>query len=151
VNNFFKAALAEAAKNIETGEGGPFGAVIVKENQIIGRGRNRVIASHDPTHHGEVAAIRDACVRLGTHDLSGCTLYTTCYPCPMCLAAAMWARIDTIIYGATAEDAAAIGFDDAVFYENFKTGKGFVFRQEEQNAAVKMMRQWSESDKKQLY
>lgn len=102
--------------NLKTGDGGPFGAVVVRDGQIVGRGRNHVIERHDPTAHGEVSAIRDACANLGTHDLSGCELYTSCYPCPMCLSACVWANIRTVYYGNTKEDAAAIGFrDDAIY------------------------------------
>ena len=115
-NVFMIEADRLARINLETGDGGPFGAVVVRDGRVVGRGRNHVIEQHDPTAHGEVSAIRDACANLGTHDLSGCVLYTSCYPCPMCLSACVWANIQTIYYGNTKEDAAAIGFrDDAIY------------------------------------
>lgn len=101
--------------------GGPFGCVIVRAGTIVGEGVNRVLAERDPTCHGEVAAIRAACSALGTHDLSGCVMYTSCEPCPMCYAAAWWARIEHIYYGATIEDAMEYGdFDDLPIYEAVK-------------------------------
>ena len=96
--------------------GGPFGAVIVKDGAIVGEGGNRVTASHDPTAHAEIVAIRDACAKLNTFNLAGCSIYTSCEPCPMCLAAIYWARIEKIYYANTKDDAAAIGFDDAHIY-----------------------------------
>ena len=109
---FMKEAIREAFEGISNGHGGPFGAVVVKDGRIIGRGHNRVLSDHDPTCHGEVSAIRDACRNLGTHDLSGSVIYTTGEPCPMCLFACIWANISRIIYGATIEDNAMIGFRD---------------------------------------
>ena len=102
------------------GHGGPFGAVIVKDADIVGEGHNRVVADRDPTAHAEMTAIRQAAASLGTHDLSGCRIYVNALPCPMCLAAILWARIDKLYYAALPEDAAAIGFDDAVFYEEVR-------------------------------
>lgn len=96
------------------GDGGPFGAVVVRDGGIVGEGWNRVIVTNDPTAHGEVEAIRDACRRLGTFRLSGCDLFTSAEPCPMCLGAIYWARIDRVFYGNTYADAAALGFDDPV-------------------------------------
>ena len=98
------------------GAGGPFGAVIVKGSKIVGEGWNRVVGTNDPTAHGEVTAIRDACARLETFSLEGCDIYTTGQPCPMCLGAIHWARIRRIYFGFQIEDAAAIGFDDTEFY-----------------------------------
>lgn len=98
--------------------GGPFGALVVgADGRVIGEGCNRVTSANDPTAHAEVTAIRAACAALETFVLEGCTLYTSCEPCPMCLAAAYWARVDAIVYGATREDAAAAGFDDALIYD----------------------------------
>lgn len=116
--NFMKVAINEAEINIECGGGGPFGAVVVKDGEIVGYGHNQVLAKHDPTCHGEVEAIRNACKNLGTHDLSGCILYTTAYPCKMCIGAIEWARISKVVYGCTLEDTANIGFDDLKFYES---------------------------------
>ncbi len=114
-----RAALREAQKAMGDNVGGPFGAVIVREGLIVARGRNRVLASKDPTAHAEIVAIRAAADALGTHDLSGTTLFSSCEPCPMCLAASFWARIDAIWYAGSRHDAAAIGFDDETFYDEF--------------------------------
>lgn len=114
---FMQAALEEAYAGIEAGDGGPFGTVIVKDGEIVGRGHNRVVVNQDPTCHGEMEAIRDACRNLGTFDLSGCELYTTAEPCPMCLGATLWANIPVVYYGCTREDSDEIGFRDEVFYE----------------------------------
>lgn len=114
---FMQAALEEAYAGIEAGDGGPFGTVIVKDGEIVGRGHNRVVVNQDPTCHGEMEAIRDACKNLGTFDLSGCELYTTAEPCPMCLGATLWANIPVVYYGCTREDSDGIGFRDEVFYE----------------------------------
>ena len=115
MNPYMKLAIAEADEGIKAREGGPFGSVIVKNGQVVGRGHNRVLLKHDPTMHGEVSAIRDACLNLGTHDLTGCELYTTGEPCHMCLCACLWANIDRVYYGCTIEDNASIGFRDEKF------------------------------------
>ena len=109
---FMKVAIEEAFDGISQGHGGPFGAVVVRDGKILGRGHNRVLVDHDPTCHGEVSAIRDACKNEGTHDLSGSVIYTTGEPCPMCLFACIWANIEKIYYGCTIEDNALIGFRD---------------------------------------
>ena len=109
-------AVALSRASIEAG-GGPFGAVVVLDGMVVGEGANRVVPGADPTAHAEVVAIRDACARLGTHDLSGAVIYASCEPCPMCLGAIWWARIGRIFYGNARADAAAIGFDDAAIYE----------------------------------
>ena len=114
---FMQAALEEAYAGIEAGDGGPFGTVIVKDGEIVGRGHNRVVVNQDPTCHGEMEAIRDACKNLFFNDLSGCELYTTAEPCPMCLGATLWANIPVVYYGCTREDSDEIGFRDEVFYE----------------------------------
>lgn len=114
---YMQEAIKEADRGTNSQDGGPFGSVIVKNNAIVGRGHNRVLAKHDPTCHGEIEAIRDACQNLKTHDLSGCTLYTTAEPCPMCLGAILWANIETVHYGCTKEDSANIGFRDDAFYK----------------------------------
>jgi len=117
---FLRRAIALATENVVSGKGGPFAAVIVRAGRIVGEGVNTVTASHDPTAHGEVNAIRVACAALGGFTLSGCELYTSCEPCPMCLAACYWARLDAVYYGSSAADAARAGFDDAFLYEEFK-------------------------------
>lgn len=109
-------AIRLSIENVERGSGGPFGAVVVKDGAIIGYGANAVTVTNDPTAHAEIVAIRRACSRLATFTLEGCTLYTSCEPCPMCLSAAYWARMDAIYYAATQDDAAAVGFDDAFLY-----------------------------------
>jgi tRNA(Arg) A34 adenosine deaminase TadA len=111
-------AIRLAIDGVNAGRGGPFGCVIVKEGQVIGRGCNEVTGTNDPTAHAEIVAIRDACRRLGAFHLTGCVLYTTCEPCPMCLSAIYWARIDRYYFGCTAQDAAAIQFaDDFIRHE----------------------------------
>ncbi|MGO9436796.1 MAG: nucleoside deaminase [Terracidiphilus sp.] len=117
---FLRSAIALATENVVKGKGGPFAAVIVRNGEVVGQGANSVTASHDPTAHGEVNAIRDACKKLGTFTLAGCELYTSCEPCPMCLAAAYWARLDAIYFGCSAADAARAGFDDAFLYAEFR-------------------------------
>lgn len=113
---FLRRAIALATQNVTSGAGGPFAAVIVRDGKIVGEGVNTVTAGNDPTAHGEVNAIRAAAKALQTFVLSGCELYTSCEPCPMCLAAAYWAHLDAVYYGACAADAARAGFDDAFLY-----------------------------------
>lgn len=109
-------AIKEAEAGMRAGRGGPFGCVIVRRGEIVARGNNRVTSTNDPTAHAEVTAIREACAKLGTFQLTDCELYTSCEPCPMCLAAVYWARIPTLYYANTRADAAAIGFDDDFIY-----------------------------------
>lgn len=116
MNEYMKVADELARDNLVTNVGGPFGAVVVKDGEIVGRGSNHVLANNDPTAHAEVTAIRDACKNLGTYDLTGCEIYTSCYPCPMCLSAIIWANIKKVYYGNTKEDAARIGFRDDFIY-----------------------------------
>lgn len=111
-------AVELARRNVAAG-GGPFGAVVVRAGEVVATGTNRVTAELDPTAHAEVTAIRGACRALGTFQLSGCVLVSSCEPCPMCLAAALWARLDRVLYAADRDDAAAAGFDDRAFYELF--------------------------------
>jgi guanine deaminase len=113
-------AIALATENVLAGAGGPFGAVVVRDGVIIATGVNRVTATNDPTAHAEVVAIRAACKTLDSFQLHGCAVYTSCEPCPMCLAAIYWARCDAIFYGSSAADAAAAGFDDSFLYEEVK-------------------------------
>ena len=110
-------AVALSREHMEKGEGGPFGAVIVRDGEILAEGWNEVTSANDPTAHAEVVAIRRACKAVGDFSLRGATLYTSCEPCPMCLASAFWARVDRIVYANTRADAAAIGFDDAFIYD----------------------------------
>ena len=113
---FLRRAIALATENVVRGQGGPFAAVVVRDGKIVGEGANSVTTTNDPTAHGEVNAIRAACKALGTFTLAGCELYTSCEPCPMCLAASYWARLEAIYYGCCAADAARAGFDDAFLY-----------------------------------
>lgn len=118
MNKFMKIAKENADNGILKGEGAPFGAVIVDENgKIIANGNNKVILLKDPTAHAEIIAIREACKKLNTYDLSKCTLYTSCEPCPMCLSAIIWANIKDIYYGCTRADAGYIGFRDNIIYD----------------------------------
>lgn len=116
---FMRQAIALAVENVRNG-GGPFGAVIVKDGKVVATGVNRVTLDNDPTAHAEVSAIRAACTRLGTFNLEGCVIYTSCEPCPMCLGAIYWAHIDKIYYGANQMDAAAVNFDDSFIYRELE-------------------------------
>ena len=118
MNKFMKLAVDEARKGINARHGGPFGCVIVRDGAVVGSGHNEVIKQSDPTCHGEMMAIRNACKKLGSHDLSGCELYTTAEPCPMCRGAIMWANISKVYYGCNVADTDSIGFRDKVFYES---------------------------------
>lgn len=109
-------AIDLAIENITHSDGGPFGAVLVRDGEILGVGTNRVVCDHDPTAHAEIVAIKNACKALGTHDLTGCDLFTCCYPCPMCLGAIRWARIERVFYALTSRDASDMGFADEEFY-----------------------------------
>ena len=144
-----RAAVDEALAGLAGGDGGPFGAVVVRDGVVIARGHNQVVGNADPTAHAEVQAIRAACRQLGTFDLSGCEIYATCEPCPMCFAAIHWARLDRVVYGATRADAAAVGFDDAAIYDvlDGKRPPGFAV-----NAGVDaddcrhLLKQWHAND-----
>ena len=117
MNEFMDKAIDLSDDNFDKNYGGPFGACVVKDGKIIGKGINRVIKDNDPTAHAEIVAIRDACKNIKSHDLSGCELYTSCYPCPMCLSAIIWSNIKKVYYGNTKEDASNIGFRDDFIYE----------------------------------
>ncbi len=117
---FMQQAIHLATENVLHGRGGPFGAVVVKDGQVIATGANQVTASNDPTAHAEIVAIRNACQALGTYKLIGCDLYSSCEPCPMCLAALYWSHCRTIYYGNDAADAAHAGFDDSFLYEEVR-------------------------------
>jgi tRNA(Arg) A34 adenosine deaminase TadA len=151
---FMREAIGLAAEGVRCGHGGPFGAVVVREGEIIGRGWNRVVADKDPTAHAEINAIRDACRRLGNYHLAGCQLYSTCEPCPMCLAAAYWARLEHVWYAATAQDAETIGFDDSHIHrqlvmprEQRLLPQGQLLREE----ALAVFRQWYKSGSRVEY
>ncbi len=116
---FLRAAIALSRRRMEAGFGGPFGAVVVRAGEVIAEGFNQVTSTNDPTAHAEVSAIRAACTALKSFSLAGCTLYTSCEPCPMCLGAIYWARLERVVYANTRADAAAIGFDDDHIYREF--------------------------------
>jgi len=117
---FMRLAIALSAKNVTENIGGPFGAVVVKDGEVVAASGNKVTSTNDPTAHAEVSAIRLACDKLNTFDLSGCVIYTSCEPCPMCLGAIYWAKIDTIYYANTKVDAENIGFSDKFIYEELE-------------------------------
>lgn len=117
MNEFMELAIDLSDDNFDKNYGGPFGACIVKDGKIIGKGINKVIKNNDPTAHAEIVAIRDACKNIKSYDLSGCEIYTSCYPCPMCLSAIIWSNIKKVYYANTKEDAADIGFRDDFIYE----------------------------------
>ena len=151
---FMLAAIAESKRGMDKNEGGPFGAVIVKNGKIIGRGNNRVTSDNDPTAHAEVTAIRDACTQLENFDLNGCEIYTSCEPCPMCLAAIYWSRIDTIYYANTKKDAADINFDDAFFYEELDKPmdkRSIPMKQMMRDEAIAVFQAWANKEDKIPY
>jgi tRNA(Arg) A34 adenosine deaminase TadA len=117
---FMERAIELAQNGVDENHGGPFGCVVAKGGQIVGEGCNRVTSTNDPTAHAEIVAIRDACKNLGSFQLDGCVIYTSCEPCPMCLGAIYWSRPAGIFFAATREDAAAAGFDDALFYDEME-------------------------------
>jgi guanine deaminase len=118
--NFMREAIRLSIDNMRAGNGGPFGAIIVKDGKIIARGFNKVTSTNDPTAHAEVVAIREACKTLDSFQLAGCEIYTSCEPCPMCLGAIYWARPDKMYFANTKTDAAAIGFDDQFIYDEIE-------------------------------
>lgn len=152
MNRWMKIAYDEALSGMLSNEGGPFGAAIIKEGQVIAKAHNRVLASNDPTAHAEINAIREASKKLQSFDLSGCTLYTTCMPCPMCLGAIMWARISSVYYGATEKDAAKGGFDDLNFYELLnKEDKGLDLKQIDHDESALLFEKWNQKENRTIY
>ena len=150
---FLLEAIRLADESIANG-GGPFGAVLVKDGEIVGRGSNRVTQNNDPTAHAEVQAIRDACRTLGDFQLTGCELYVNCEPCPMCLSAAYWARVDAIYFAATAADAAAAGFDDVLIKEELQrplSERRLLMQQALREAALETFERWRELEDKVEY
>jgi guanine deaminase len=146
---FMQMAIDLSVKNVQDGLGGPFGAVIVKDGEVVAASANKVVPTNDPTAHAEVSAIRLACQQLNTFSLEGCEIYTSCEPCPMCLGAIYWARLDKIYYANTKADAAAIGFDDHFIYDELDlpmTKRKLPLVQLLRDEALKAFRQWEESD-----
>ena len=153
-SEFMRAAIRLSCEKMRAGEGGPFGAVVVRRGKIIGRGWNRVTSTNDPTAHAEMMAIRDACRRTGSFRLDDCQLYASCEPCPMCLAAAYWARIGAIFHGATRRDAAAVGFDDDLLYREMArpvSRRKISAKQLLRGAALKVLREWEATPDKVRY
>lgn len=146
-------AVLLASENIDAG-GGPFGAVIARKGKIIATGVNRVTANGDPTAHAEVMAIREACRITGSWNLAGCDIYSSCEPCPMCLGAIYWAHLDHLYYGATKQDAAAAGFDDAFIYKELAVppaSRRLITRQIADKEAVEVFRRWIDTTNKTVY
>ena len=119
-NRFMARAIELSIEGVQSGRGGPFGAVVVKDGEILGEGANQVTSTKDPTAHAEMLAIRMACAKLGSFELKNCELYTSCEPCPMCLGAIYWARLARVYFANTAEDAAKLGFDDSLIYSELR-------------------------------
>jgi len=147
-------AVNAALKGMNNNEGGPFGCIVVKNGQIVGRGNNKVTSTNDPTAHAEVNAIRDACKNLDSFQLDGCEIYTSCEPCPMCLGAIYWARPDKVYYGSNQSDAANIGFDDAFIYEEIPlpySERSIPFEQLAREIALEPFQEWTKKEDKTEY
>lgn len=147
-------AIALSRNGIANNEGGPFGCVIVKGDEIVGRGNNKVTSSNDPTAHAEVVAIRDACKNLNTFQLEGCEVYTSCEPCPMCLGAIYWARPKVVYFANNRQDAAEIGFDDSMIYDEMAAdlnSRKIPIIPIGRVTALKVFEEWREKRDKKLY
>lgn len=147
-------AIELSLENVRSGRGGPFGAVVAKDGVIIGEGANQVLATNDPSAHAEVIAIREACRTLNAFQLSGCDVYTSCEPCPMCMGLIYWARPDAVYYANTAEDAANIGFDDALIYRELTkipSQRDIRMKQIMRDEALAAFRAWEQKPGKVLY
>jgi tRNA(Arg) A34 adenosine deaminase TadA len=155
MNKYMQAAVEEGFKNLRSGEGGPFGAVIVRDGEIIARARNKVLLTNDPTMHAEMIAIRLACARLGRFDLPDCVLYSTCQPCPMCIGAIFWARISKLYYGALDSDADAIGFSDKFIYDairaDFQGQDALVIETVDREGCLELFKAWANKQDKKMY
>jgi tRNA(Arg) A34 adenosine deaminase TadA len=151
---FLRQAIALAAEGVEQGKGGPFGCVIVRDGEVVGKGCNGVTSTNDPTAHAEIVAIRDACKRLGDFQLTDCEVYASCEPCPMCLGALYWARPRRVVYAATRHEAAEAGFDDAFIYNeiNLEAGERRIpFEHRPVEAAAELFGLWREKGNRKLY
>ncbi|WP_233897730.1 nucleoside deaminase [Tenacibaculum piscium] len=151
---YMNEAVKSALKGMQNNEGGPFGCIVVKNGEIVGIGNNKVTSTNDPTAHAEVTAIRDACKNLGSFQLDGCIIYTSCEPCPMCLGAIYWARPDKVYYGCNQQDAANIGFDDAFIYKEIAlpyNKRSIYFEQIGQKIALEPFEKWTEKQDKITY
>lgn len=151
---FMQMAVELSLKGMESDKGGPFGCVIVKDGEVIGKGYNAVLETNDPTAHAEIVAIRDACNYLGDFQLIGCEVYTSCEPCPMCLGAIYWARPDRVFYANTKQDAAEAGFDDHFIYRELEIppdSRKIPFIQIQQEDAYEVFKKWILKENKTLY
>lgn len=147
-------AIDLSREGMQTGQGGPFGCVIVKDGVIVGKGCNRVLTDNDPTAHAEITAIRNACQVLQTFELTDCTLYTSCEPCPMCMAAIYWARIPRIYFSNSKQDATAIGFDDSFIYDQVAlppSERAVFIRQIRIEDALEVFKEWENKEDKTTY
>ena len=152
MNKWMKVAYSEAVQGMLANDGGPFGAVIIKDEKIISQAHNEVLKTNDPTAHAEINAIRKATNRLATFNLSGCILYTSCMPCPMCLGAIFWSRIKVVYYGATEDDAARGGFDDKKFYEVINTkNSDIILKQIDAKQNAELFDLWINKADKKIY
>lgn len=155
MNEFMKIAKDLSEENLSTNAGGPFGACIVKDGKIIGKGNNHVIKNNDPTAHAEIEAIRDACKNINSYDLSNCELYTSCYPCPMCLSAIIWSNIKKVYYGNTKEDAENIGFRDNFIYEFIKNNNSdkniLDLESMDREETIKVFEEYMNKEDKEIY
>lgn len=151
---FMQEAINLSMHGLSNNEGGPFGCIIVQGDKIIGRGNNKVTSTNDPTAHAEIVAIRDACSNIGSFQLEGCEVYTSCEPCPMCLGAIYWARPKVIYFANNREDAAAIGFDDSMIYEEMNTDidhRKIPVIKLGRESALKIFEQWGNKEDKTKY
>ena len=151
---FMKEAVKAALRGMNNNEGGPFGCVIVKDGEIVGRGNNKVTSTNDPTAHAEVTAIRDACKNLDSFQLDGCEIYTSCEPCPMCLGAIYWARPDKLYFSCTREDAADIGFDDDFIYKEIPLPiheRKIETKQIMQKEGLGVFKAWTDKTNREMY
>ena len=152
--NFMQQAIDLSLQGINQNDGGPFGCVIVKGDKIVGRGNNRVTSANDPTAHAEIVAIRDACSNLSAFQLEDCEIYTSCEPCPMCLGAIYWARPKVVYYANTREDAASIGFDDSMIYDEINSpieNRKIPILPLKRSDAIKIFNAWAEKENKISY
>lgn len=151
MNKYMKLAIKEAQKGILLGHGGPFGSVIVKDGQVISKGHNHVVINNDPTCHGEVDTIRKACKKLKTFDLTGCEIYTTGYPCPMCFCAILWANINKVYYGCNTTDTEIIGFRDKEFEEEISQKKIDICEEVDRKECLNLYEDYKKIQDKTMY
>jgi guanine deaminase len=153
-DSLMQETIQRAVENVRSGRGGPFSAMVVKDGRVVASGTNLVTATNDPTAHAEVTAIREACRSLGSFQLAGCEIYTSCEPCPMCLGAIYWARPDRVYYAATAGDAAEAGFDDSFIYDELKIRHGerkIPFVQGMRDVGLEPFREWVRKSERVRY